>query len=211
MTIPTQKPRRSGGAHAALALGGFAIGTAEFATMSILPMFSRDLGVSIPTGGHAISAYALGVVVGAPLLAVLGARTGRRTMLLLLMAWFAVANLLSAAAPSFGWLLAFRFLSGLPHGAYFGFAALVAAGLVDSSQRATAIGRVMTGLTVATIAGVPMANLAAQLLGWRACFGIVAGLEVASAVAVRGCRTTAGRRMPTSLPNWAPWHARRCG
>ena len=105
-------------------------------------------------------------------------------MLLVLMVWFALANLLSAAAPSFGWLLAVRFLSGLPHGAYVGFAALIAAGLVDGSQRATAIGRVMAGLTVATIAGVPMANLLAQLLGWRACFGIVAGLAVASAAAV---------------------------
>ena len=177
-------PRRSGGALAALALGGFAVGTAEFATMSILPMFSHDLGVSIPAGARAISAYALGVIIGAPLLAVLGARTGRRTMLLLLMGWFALANLVSATAPSLGWLLAFRFLSGLPHGAYFGFAVLLAAGLVDNSQRATAIGRVMTGLTVATIAGVPMANLLAQLLGWRACFSIVAGLAVASAAAV---------------------------
>ena len=177
--------QQSGVAYAALALGGFAIGTAEFATMSILPLFSRGLGVGIPAGGHAISAYALGVVIGAPLLAVLGARASRRTMLLLLMAWFAVANLLSAAAPSFGWLLAFRFLSGLPHGAYFGLAALVAAKLVAEGRRATAIGRVMTGLTVATIAGAPVANLLAQLLGWRACFGIVACLAIASAAAVR--------------------------
>lgn len=176
--------QRSGLAHVALALGGFAIGTAEFATMSILPLFSRDLGVGIPTGGHVISVYALGVVVGAPLLAVMGARASRRTMLLLLMAWFAIANLLSAAAPSFDYLLASRFLSGLPHGAYFGLAALVAASLVDETRRAVAVGRVMLGMTVAMVVGVPVANQLAQLLGWRACFGVAAGLAVASAAAI---------------------------
>ena len=172
-------------AHAAPALGGFAIGTTGFATMGIRPLFSRDLDVGIPTAGHAISAYAPGVVVGAPLLAVLGAWASRRTMLLLPMGWFAVASLLSAAAPSFGWLLAFRFLSGLPHGACFGFAALVAAGLVEETSRATTVGRVMLGLTVATIAGALAANLLAHVLGWRASFGIVAVLAVASAAAVR--------------------------
>ncbi len=178
--------RRVGLAHAALALGGFALGTAEFATMSILPLFSHDLGVGIPEGGRAISAYALGVVVGAPLLAVLGARTSRRTMLIALMAWFAVGNVLSAAAPSFGWLLLFRFASGLPHGAYFGLAALAAADLVDERRRAVAVGRVMLGLTVATIVGVPVANLLAQLLGWRAVFGVGAALAIVSAASVRG-------------------------
>uniref|UniRef100_UPI0020C6745F MFS transporter n=1 Tax=Sphingomonas bacterium TaxID=1895847 RepID=UPI0020C6745F len=113
--------------HAALALGGFAIGTTEFATMSLLPAFSRGLGVDAPTGGHVISAYALGVVVGAPVLAVVAARMSRRTLLVVLMAWFALANGLSALAPSFGALLVLRFLSGVPHGAYFGIAALVAA------------------------------------------------------------------------------------
>ena len=177
-------PRRSGPAHAALALGGFAIGTTEFAAMSILPLFARDFGMSIPAGGHAISAYAVGVVIGAPLLAVLGARRSRRTMLIALMAGIAVANLLSAAAPSFGWLLAFRFLSGLPHGAYFGFAALVAADMVEENRRAVAVGRVMTGLTVATIVGVPAANQLAALLGWRASFAIVTALAVTTAAAV---------------------------
>ena len=96
---------------------------------------------------------AIGVVVGAPLLAVGGARLSRRTMLIALMAWVAVANLLSAAAPPFGWLLFFRFLSGLPHGAYFGLAALVAASLVEDDRRTVAVGRVMAGLTVATVVG----------------------------------------------------------
>lgn len=146
-------PRRSGIVYGALALGGLAVGTTEFATMSILPLFARDLHVDLPSGGRAISAYAIGVVVGAPLFAVGGARLSRRTMLIAPMAWVAVANLLSALAPSFGWLLFFRFLSGLPHGAYFGLAALVAASLVEDDRRTVAVGRVMAGLTVATVVG----------------------------------------------------------
>ncbi|WP_419826477.1 MFS transporter [Sphingomonas sp.] len=184
MNPPASVPRHSGIVHGALALGGFAIGTTEFATMSILPLFARDLHVDLPTGGRAISAYAIGVVVGAPLLAVGGARLSRRTMLIALMAWVAVANLLSAAAPSFGWLLFFRFLSGLPHGAYFGLAALVAASLVEDDRRSVAVGRVMAGLTVATVVGVPAANLLAQLGGWRASFVVVAALAAATVAAV---------------------------
>jgi MFS transporter, DHA1 family, inner membrane transport protein len=160
----------------ALAMGGFAIGTTEFATMSLLPYFSRGLGVDEPTAGHVISAYALGVVVGAPLLAVLSARLARRTLLLLLMALFALANGLSALAPSYGSMLAFRFLSGLPHGAYFGVAALVAARLVPPKRRTFAVSRVMLGLTAATVVGVPLANWMGQALGWRWGFGVVAAL-----------------------------------
>ncbi len=164
--------------HAALALGGFAIGTTEFATMSLLPAFSKGMGVDAPTGSHVISAYALGVVVGAPLFAVFGARLSRRTLLMLLMTWFALGNALSALAPTFAALLALRFLTGLPHGAYFGIAALVAAGLVPPAQRTTAVGRVLMGLTVATIVGVPLANLVGQWLGWRWSFGVVATLAL---------------------------------
>ena len=184
MAPPASSPRRSGIVHGALALGGFAIGTTEFATMSILPLIARDLHVDLPTGGRAISAYAIGVVVGAPLLAVGGARLSRRTMLIALMAWVAVANLLSAAAPSFNWLLLFRFSSGLPHGAYFGLAALVAASLVEADRRTVAVGRVMAGLTVATVVGVPAANLLAHLGGWRASFVVVAALAAATVAAV---------------------------
>jgi DHA1 family inner membrane transport protein len=167
-----------------LALGGFAIGTTEFATMSLLPDFSRGLGVDAPTGGHVISAYAFGVVVGAPLLAVLGARMSRRVLLVLLMAAFAVGNALSAIAPSFRILLLFRFLAGLPHGAYFGTAALVAASLVPSERRTMAVGRVMLGLTVATIIGVPLANALGHWLGWRWGFGVVAIIAVLTAILV---------------------------
>src|SRR6202012_69276 len=105
--------------HSALAVGGFAIGTTEFATMSLLPFMARDLGVDAPTAGHVISAYALGVVVGAPLIAVLSAKITRRPLLIGLMLMFAVANGLSALAPGYKAMMLFRFLSGLPHGAYF--------------------------------------------------------------------------------------------
>ncbi|WP_420138538.1 MFS transporter [Sphingomonas sp.] len=183
----TPAPRRTfapGLVHITLALGGFAIGTTEFATMSLLPDFSRGLGVDAPTGGHVISAYAFGVVVGAPLLAVLGARMSRRMLLVLLMAAFAVGNALSAVAPSFRVLLIFRFLAGLPHGAYFGTAALVAASLVPPERRTMAVGRVMLGLTVATIIGVPLANALGHWLGWRWGFGIVAIIAVLTALLV---------------------------
>jgi len=170
--------------HVALAMGGFAIGTTEFATMSLVPFFSRDLGISAPTAGHVISAYALGVVVGAPLIAVLSARLARRTLLIGLMLVFALANGLSGLAPSYHWMLLFRFLSGLPHGAYFGIAMLVAASLVKPGQRAQAVGRVLLGLTVATIVGVPLANWLGQAIGWRWGFGIVAGLALLTAVLV---------------------------
>ena len=169
---------------AALALGGFAIGTTEFASMSLLPYFAASLGVDAPTAGHAISAYALGVVVGAPVIAVLAARLPRRLILVALMAVFAVGNLLSALSPSFGWMLVFRFLSGLPHGAYFGVAALVAAGVAPPERRARAVAMVMIGLTVATIIGVPFANAIGQWIGWRWGFVIVAVLAALTATAV---------------------------
>jgi len=168
----------------ALAMGGFAIGTTEFAVMSLVPYFSVGLGIDEPTAGHVISAYALGVVVGAPVIAVLAARLSRRTLLIGLMAVFGVANLASALAPSYGWMLLFRFLSGLPHGAYFGVAALVAASLSAPNRRAQAVARVMLGLTVATIIGVPFANWMGQALGWRWGFGIVALLALLTMVLV---------------------------
>ncbi len=167
--------------HFALAVGGFAIGTTEFATMSLVPYFSRDLGISVPAAGHAISAYALGVVLGAPLIAVLAARVARRTLLAGLMGVFALANGLTGLVPSYGWMLVFRFISGLPHGAYFGVAMLVAASLVPHERRAQAAARVLMGLTVATIIGVPSAEWLGQAVGWRWCFGIVAALSVLTA------------------------------
>jgi len=170
--------------HFALAVGGFAIGTTEFATMSLLPYFSRDLAIDAPTAGHVISAYALGVVVGAPLIAVLSARMARRTLLMLLMVVFALANGLSALAPNYHTLLLVRFLSGLPHGAYFGIAMLVAASLVPNDRRTEAVGRVLLGLTVATIIGVPLANWLGQAIGWRWGFAVVAVLGLITVLLV---------------------------
>ncbi|WP_370881929.1 MFS transporter [Labrys wisconsinensis] len=162
-------------AELALAVGSFGIGTGEFAIMGLLPNVAGDVGVTIPQAGHVISAYALGVVVGAPVFAVLGARLSRRTLLLGLMAIFAAGNLLSAAAPGYGTLMALRFLTGLPHGAYFGVAALVAAAMAPGA-RAQAVGRVMLGLTIATLLGTPLATGVGQALGWRAAFALVGAI-----------------------------------
>ncbi|WP_075291058.1 MFS transporter [Pararhizobium arenae] len=165
-------------AELALAVGSFGIGTGEFAIMGLLPQVADTFAVSVPDAGVVISAYAIGVVVGAPLIAVMAARSSRRTLLLALMALFALGNLASAIAGSFGLLVAARFLAGLPHGAYFGVAALVAAGMAPPHQQARAIGRVMMGLTVATLLGTPLAAWFGQALGWRAAFGIVGGIAV---------------------------------
>jgi DHA1 family inner membrane transport protein len=167
-----------------LAVGGFAIGTTEFATMSLLPYIAQDLGIDEPTAAHVISAYALGVVVGAPVIAVLSARLSRRTLLIGLMSFFALGNALSALAPTYGWMLVCRFLSGLPHGAYFGIACLVAASLVREDQRTQAVGRVLLGLTVATIVGVPLANALGQAVGWRWGFAVVAFLAISCAILI---------------------------
>ena len=170
--------------HLVLALGGFAIGTAEFSTMGLLPYLARDLHVSAPVAGHLISAYALGVVLGAPLLTTLAARWRRRTLLTALMGLYALANGLSAVAPNYSWMLGFRFISGLPHGSYFGIAMLVAVSVVRTDQRARAVGHVLLGLTAATIVGVPLTNWLGQVVSWRWSFAIVAALALATAVLV---------------------------
>src|ERR1700733_7276502 len=172
------RPGRSGWAELALGIGGFGIGTGEFVMMGLLPNVAADLGISVPTAGHIISAYALGVVVGAPLIAVLAARWPRHVLLMALMACFAVGNFASALVPGYAWLLAVRFLAGLPHGAYFGVASLVAASLVPADERARAIGRMMLGLTGATLAGVPLATWIGQTMGWRAAYVLVGAIGV---------------------------------
>lgn len=168
----------------ALAVGGFAIGTTEFASMSMLPLFAQGLGIDAPTAGHAISAYALGVVVGAPVMTVLGARVPRRRLLLILMAMFTVFNGLTGLSPGYHWMLVFRFLAGLPHGAYFGVAALVASSLVPANRRTRAVGQMFLGLTCATIVGVPMASWLGQAVGWRWAFALVAVLGLLTMIAV---------------------------
>jgi DHA1 family inner membrane transport protein len=162
----------------AMAIGSFGIGSGEFSVMGLLPTLASDLAITEPQAGHVISAYALGVVVGAPLFSISLARRPRRMVLLGLMAVFAAANFASALAPGYHSLIALRFLSGLPHGAYFGLAALVAASLVPSTHRARAVGRLMMGLTVATLLGMPLAAWIGQTLGWRPAFATVGAIGV---------------------------------
>lgn len=168
----------------ALAVSAFGIGTTEFVMMGLLPDVADDLGTSVPTAGNLVSAYALGVVVGAPLLTALGSRVPRKRMLLLLMALFAVGNLASALAPGFGTLLAGRVLAGLPHGALFGVGAVVAARLVEEHRQARAVATMFLGLTVANIVGVPAATALGQQLGWRATFLVVTAIGLVAMAAL---------------------------
>ena len=160
----------------ALAVSAFGIGTAEFVMMGLLPDVAGDLGTSVPTAGYLVSAYALGVVVGAPLLTALGSRIPRKRMLLLLMGLFTVGNLASAVAPGYWTLLGGRFLAGLPHGAFFGVGAVVASRMVAEDRRARAVAAMFLGLTIANIVGVPAATALGQHLGWRATFLVVTAI-----------------------------------
>lgn len=168
----------------ALAVSAFGIGTTEFVMMGLLPNVAEDLGTSVPTAGQLVSAYAIGVVIGAPLLTALGSRVPRKRMLLLLMALFTVGNLASALAPGFGTLLAGRVLAGLPHGAFFGVGAVVAARLVAEGRQARAVATMFLGLTVANIVGVPAATLLGQHLGWRATFVVVSAIGLVAMAAL---------------------------
>ena len=166
----------------ALSCGAFGIGVGEFATMGLLPEVATGFRASVPEAGYAIMAYAAGVVIGAPLIAVAATRLTRRALLLILMTLFALGNLASAAAPSLGMLIALRFLTGLPHGAYFGVAALVAASLAPPTRRTQMVGYVMLGLTVATLIGTPAMALFGEMLSWRVMFladGLIGALTVA--------------------------------
>lgn len=183
----TETPTRAahfGLAVLALAMGGFAIGTTEFVTMGLLPQIAEGVDVSIPRAGHVISAYALGVVVGAPVLAFLGARLPRRGLLVALMLAFAVGNTASALATSYELLTLARFAAGLPHGAYFGVASLVAASLASPERRGRAVALVMLGLSVANVIGVPAATWLGQGLGWRAAYWTVTVLGLLTVVLV---------------------------
>ncbi|MBC8719457.1 MFS transporter [Ochrobactrum sp. Marseille-Q0166] len=172
--LPNNSPRSSARlAELALAIGGFGIGTGEFAIMALLPDIAGDLNVDMPSAGHLISSYALGVLIGAPILAVFGARLDRRKLVFLFMALFAFGNLASAFMQNYGGLIIMRFVAGFPHGAYFGVASLIAASMAEPGKRAQAVGRVMTGLTVATLVGTPLATWLGQMAGWRAMFAAV--------------------------------------
>ncbi|MBA4607028.1 MFS transporter [Aeromicrobium sp. Marseille-Q0843] len=168
----------------ALALGGFAIGTTEFVTMGLLPDVAESIDRDIPTTGHIISAYALGVVVGAPLIVSLAARMPKRTLLLWLLAGLGLGNALTAVASGYVPVLLARFVAGLPHGAYFGVASLVAASLVPAGRRGRAVAMVMMGLSAATVAGVPASAWLGQALTWRAAYALVVVIAVVAAVLV---------------------------
>lgn len=183
----------------ALAMGGFGIGTGEFAIMGLMPNVAQDLNVSEPQVGHVISAYALGVVVGAPLLAILGARLPRRILLMLLMLFFAAGNFASALATDYHALMLNRFIAGLPHGAYFGVASLVAASMVAPDKRANAVSRVMLGLTVAILIGNPLATWLGQWLSWRSAFALVGAIALLT-VALVFIYLPASRQEETSNP-----------
>ena len=154
----------------ALASGGLFIGTGEFVSMSLLPDLATAMNISVPNAGAYISAYAIGVVIGAPSIAILAARLPRKTLLIGLIGLFAVGYGLSASAWSHVSLLAGRFIGGLPHGAYYGVACLFAAALVPKNKKAQAAGYVMVGLAAANVIGVPIATWIGQQFGWRATF-----------------------------------------
>ncbi|MDR5751601.1 MULTISPECIES: MFS transporter [unclassified Caballeronia] len=168
----------------ALAISAFAIGTTEFVIMGLLPNVARDLAVSIPSAGLLVTGYALGVAVGAPLLAVLTSRMPRKLALQLLMAVFIVGNVLCAVAPGYGLLMVARVVTSFAHGSFFGIGAVVAASLVPAEKRASAIALMFTGLTLANVLGVPFGTFIGQEFGWRATFWIVAALGVLSALGV---------------------------
>lgn len=177
----------------ALSMGGFAVGVTEFAIMGLLQEAVADLEVTIPQGGHLISAYALGVVVGAPLLSLPGATRERKRFALLLLAMFVIGHGLSLLAPNYETMLVARFLSGLPHGAYFAVAALMAARMVGPTRRSRAIAAVLAGLAIANVIGVPVVTWAGQQFGWRWMFAIVMVLGLMTMAAVM---RFAPRQMP---------------
>ncbi|EJF77619.1 hypothetical protein ME7_00503 [Bartonella birtlesii LL-WM9] len=162
----------------ALAVGSFAIGIAEFVAMGLQPEMARSSYVDIPTAGQYVAAYALGVVIGAPLLAVATAQFSRKSVLIGLMFFYALANIASSLFSNFSILVVLRFLSGFPHGIYFGLATMVAASMVKMHERSKAVGYVMLGLTIATVLGVPSATWIGQLIGWQIAFILVGTISL---------------------------------
>lgn len=169
----------------ALAVGAFGIGVSEFAPMGLLPVIARDLGMSIPTAGLLISAYAVGVLLGAPLMTITTGRIPRRSLLIGLMAIFTIGNLLAALSTSYEMLLVARLITALNHGAFFGVGSVVAARLVPENRRAVAVAAMFMGLTIANVVGVPLATWGGDLIGWRAAFFGVAAIGVVAMAALR--------------------------
>ena len=186
-------PARVRFALLALALGGFGIGTTEFVAMGLLDNLARDLLPALYATSHEdaiaqtgwlITAYALGVVVGAPTIAALSARFPRKQLLLWLLVAFTLATVLSALLPTFELVLVARFIAGLPHGAYFGIATLVAASLMGEGKRGRGVAIVLAGLTIANVIGVPLITLLGQQAGWRIAYLAVASIFALTFVAV---------------------------
>ncbi|GAB3569941.1 MFS transporter AraJ [Spirosoma luteolum] len=167
-----------------LTMGGFGIGMTEFVMMGILPDLARTLHISIPVAGHLISAYALGVVLGAPLLVAIAGNYPPKKILLGLMALFTVFNLLSSFAPSYEVMLVTRLLSGLPHGAFFGVGAVVASRLAGKGKEAQAISMMFAGLTIANIVGVPLGTYIGHYLSWRLTFVIIGVVGLATMLGI---------------------------
>jgi DHA1 family inner membrane transport protein len=198
------KPRA---ALLALAVGAFGIGTTEFTPMGLLPVIAKGVGVSIPTAGMLITAYAVGVMIGAPVMTLLLSSLRKRTALMSLMAIFTVGNLLSAIAPNYTTLLLSRLVTSLNHGAFFGLGAVVAANMVPKAKQASAVAAMFLGLTIANIGGVPAATWIGQQLGWRQAFAGTAGLGVIAIIALRlalpacerGTRPHLGRELKALL------------
>ena len=169
----------------ALAVGAFGIGVTEFAPMGMLPDIATDLGVSIPAAGLLVSAYAMGVLIGAPLMTLTTARIDRRTLLIALMGIFTLGSALSALADGYWMLMAARIVTSFNHGAFFGVGSVVAASLVPPDRRAGAVAAMFSGLTVATIGGVPLATWASEVLGWRTAFAAIAGVGAMAMLSLR--------------------------
>ncbi|WP_343681879.1 MFS transporter [Acinetobacter baylyi] len=160
----------------ALAIGAFAIGTTEFSPMGLLPNIAHDLNISIPTAGMLITGYALGVMLGAPIMTLWFGHFSRRKALILLMTLFTVGNLLAAVAPNYWSLMAARLITSLNHGAFFGIGSVVAASVVPVHKQASAVASMFMGLTIANIGGVPLATWLGQVIGWRMAFFAISGL-----------------------------------
>jgi DHA1 family inner membrane transport protein len=168
----------------ALAVGAFGIGTTEFAPMGLLPVIAEGVGVSIPTAGLLISAYALGVMLGAPLMTLAFGRIRVKKALIALMTIFVIGNVLSALAPGYWSLLAARLVTSLNHGAFFGLGSVVAASLVPKEKQSSAVATMFMGLTIANIGGVPAATWIGHQIGWRMAFAGTAGLGVLAIAAL---------------------------
>ncbi|MDK2779409.1 MAG: MFS transporter [Pseudomonadota bacterium] len=169
----------------ALAVGAFGIGVTEFSPMGMLPVIAGDLDVSIPAAGMLISAYAFGVLIGAPLMTLAFASMPRRKLLLLSMAVFTAGNLISALADSYTTLLIGRIVTSFNHGAFFGVGSVVATSIVPPDKKAGAVAAMFSGLTIATIGGVPLATLIGETIGWRVAFAGIAAIGVVTMLALR--------------------------